>query len=50
MENKLKEQAQKALELNELEQVNSGYFVPVTPDDDHQDSDNNNGGGATGGW
>ena len=49
MENKQKEQAQKELNLNELEKVNGGFFVPVHPDEP-DDDENDNGGGATGGW
>ena len=34
MENKQKEQAQKELNLNELEKVNGGLVIPVDPDDE----------------
>ena len=51
MENKQKEQAQKELNLNELEKVNGGIVAPVDPDEPYNDENsNNNGGGATGGW
>ena len=39
MESKEKKQSQKQLNTIELEKVNGGIVVPVTPDDDHQDSD-----------
>ncbi len=47
MENKQKEQAQKELNLNELEKVNGGLVIPVDPDDE---DDDDNSGGATGHW